>query len=55
MGVQIFLQDLIYLAALGLHCCAQAFSGVLLFIALCRLLIAGFSVMEHRLQAHQLR
>ena len=42
------------MAALGLHCCAWAFSncgeGGLLFVVVCRLLIAATShVAEHRL------
>ena len=44
----------IYLAVLGLHCCAQAFSSCgeqgLLFVAVCRLLIVVASlVVEHGL------
>ena len=44
----------LFLAALGLHCCAQAFSSCseqgLLFVAVCRLLIAVASlVAEHGL------
>ena len=44
----------LFLAALGLHCCVQAFSSCgeqgLLFIAMCRLLIVVASlVTEHRL------
>ena len=44
----------LFLAALGLHCCAQAFSGCgkqgLLFVAVCGILIAVASlVVEHGL------
>ena len=44
----------LFLAALGLHCCAQAFSSCgepgLLFVVVCGLLIAvAFLVAEHRL------
>ena len=43
----------LFLAALGLHCCAQAFSGCgergLLFVAVCRLLIAVACLVEHGL------
>ena len=44
----------LFLAAMGLHCCVQAFSSCseqgLLFVAVCRLLIAAASlVVEHRL------
>ena len=42
-----------YLAALGLHCCTRAFSSCgeqgLLFIVVCRLLIAVASLAEHGL------
>ena len=43
-----------FLAALGLHCCARAFSGCgeqgLLFVVVCGLLVAVASlVAEHRL------
>ena len=46
--------DLLYLAALGLRCCVRAFSSCgeqgLLFVAVCRLLIAVVSlVVEHGL------
>ena len=49
-----FLKFILFLAVLGLHCCAQAFSScselVLRFIAVHRLLIAVASlVVEHRL------
>ena len=49
----IFLKN-VFLAALGLHCCARAFSscgeGGLLFVAVCGLLVAVASlVAEHRL------
>ena len=48
------------MAALGLHCCARAFSSCgeqgLLFVAVRGLLIAVASlVAEHRLSAHRLR
>ena len=42
------------LTVLGLHCCAWAFSScselVLLFVAVCRLLTAVASLVEHRLE-----
>ena len=46
----------LFLAALGLHCCTQAFSSCsewgLLFVAVCRILIAVASLVpEHGLQA----
>ena len=49
-----FLNFLNFLAALGLHCCARAFPSCgeqgLLFVAVCRLLIAVASVVaEHGL------
>ena len=48
----------LFLAVLGLRCCVQAFSSCgeqgLLFVALCRLLIAVASLLvEHGLQAHR--
>ena len=50
----IFLNFILFLAALGLCCCAQAFSSCgergLLFVAMCRLLIVVASlVAEHGL------
>ena len=50
----------LFLAVLGLHCCAQAFSSCrergLLFVAVCGLLIAVASlVAEHGLQARGLQ
>ena len=50
----------LFLAALGLHCCTQAFSSCgeqgLLFVVVCRLLIAVASlVAEHGLQARGLQ
>ena len=50
----------LFLAAFGLHCCAQAFSSCdewrLLFVVVCGLLIAVASlVVEHRLQVHGLQ
>ena len=50
----------LFLAALGLHCCARAFSscgeGGLLFVVVCGLLIAVASlVAEHGLQACKLQ
>ena len=50
----LFIYLFIYLAVLGLHCCARAFSSCseqgLLFVAACRLLIAVASlVAEHGL------
>ena len=49
----------LFLAALGLHCCVQAFSHCseqgLLFIAVPGLLLAAASLAEHRLQAHKLQ
>ena len=45
----------LFLAVLGLRCCAQAFSGCsewgLLFVAVCWLLIAVASLVEHRLSS----
>ena len=50
----------LFLAALGLRCCARAFSSCgewgLLFVAVCGLLIAVASlVAEHGLQVHRLQ
>ena len=50
----------LFLAALGLHCCARAFSSCgewgLLFVAMSGLLLAVASlVAEHGLQAHGLQ
>ena len=50
----------LFLAALGLHCCAQAFSSCgergLLFVAVCGLLIAVASlVVEHGLEVRGLQ
>ena len=52
--IYLFLKLFIYLAALGLRCCARAFSSCseqgLLFVAVCRFLIVVASlVVEHRL------
>ena len=52
--IYLFLNFIYFLAALGLHCCAQVFSSCgergLLFIAVHRLLIVVASlVAEHRL------
>ena len=49
-----FIYFIYFLAVLGLHCCARAFSSCgewgLLLVAMCRLLIAVASlVAEHRL------
>ena len=51
-----FNKFILFLAALGLHCCTRAFSSCgewgLLFVAVRGLLIAGASLVpEHRLQA----
>ena len=49
----------LFLVALGLCCCLQAFSGggkcVPLFVVVCRLSVVAvaFLVTEHRLQAHR--
>ena len=46
----IYLYNFLFLAALGLHCCARAFSSCreqgLLFIVVCGLLIAVASLVE---------
>ena len=62
MVILTFSFKLIYLfmAALGLHCCARAFSSCgeqgLLLVAVCRLLIAVASlVVEHGLKARGLQ
>ena len=52
--LNLFILFILFLAALGLRCCAQAFSSCgewgLLFVAVRRLLIAVASlVVEHRL------
>ena len=45
----------LFLVALGLHCCVQAFSSCgkqgLLFVAMCKLLVGWFLVVEQGLQA----
>ena len=47
------------MAALGLHCCVRAFSSWgewgLLFVAVCRLLIAVASLVEHGLYVRRLQ
>ena len=49
----IYLSIYLFMAALGLHCCTQAFSSFgeqgLLFIAVASL-VAGHGLWEHRLQ-----
>ena len=48
-----FIKTSLSVAATGLRCCTQAFSSCCewgpLFVALCRLLIAASSLMEHGL------